>query len=159
MNVDQAIRQVNSMIFRPGWSFRATSSKGWGYFGNTGTEIYVQPTIETVDTRFVSRDGKYTTPMTLKGGGGAMIDVADLDEAGLCYAILAKVVRPLDEHEDREFLQVRTVEGEWVSPLHYHTDEGQVAWQRCGPARMMDALHVAREAADDAARLQEAGLL
>jgi hypothetical protein len=118
MTPEQAIQQVNNTIFRPGWKL---SAMRWG-----PSSIYVDATIDTVDTSTVSPSGNYYEPRRIAAEG--IVRVENLDQAGLCHAIMEQVVRPSDEHEDREFMRVRQPDGTWFAPLHPHRPDGQRAW-------------------------------
>lgn len=130
MTPEQAISQISEMVFRPGWSFRAYA---WD-----DTSVYVVATVQTFDTSFRRQDGTLYVPITLHPE--ALIDVSELDRDRLYCAIITQLVRPFDDHEDREFLAARQAGGRWYAPLHYHTDEGKLAWAKGAEDRAVSAL-------------------
>lgn len=137
MTPEQAITQIEHMGFRPGWTLHATQN-----ILCDPDQVYVWADLRTVDTSYRGADrGEFTRTIRLQPD--CLISVRDLDEAGLCYAILTQLVRPTDDHEDREFLQVRRGD-RWYSPLHPHTAEGERAWS---DAQYADVRSTLREAA------------
>ena len=134
MTPEQAISQVNEMVFRPGWRFRAVQQP-W----LTGPdEIYVQAEVQSWDTSHRAADGTLIRPMTLHPD--ALIKVSELDRDGLFCAIINQLVRPFDDHEDREFLATQQSGGRWRAPLHPHTAEGERAWAKGADDRAARAL-------------------
>lgn len=123
MTPEQAITQIESMRFRPGWTLHAQQT----FFTGPGA-VYVWAEVKTFDTSYRAPDGTLTRPLTLHPE--ALIRVSGLDEAGLVAALLRDLVRPFDEHEDREFLACSRPGGRWYAPLHPHTPEGERAWER-----------------------------
>ena len=121
MTPDQAISVIHNMRFRPGWSFKAEVN----WLCDEG-EIYVEAKVASYDTSYRTADGALTRPMTMDPE--AIIKVTDLNEAGLFNALIAQLVRPFDDHEDREFMVSPRPGGRWYAPLHPHTPEGNAAW-------------------------------
>lgn len=121
MDTETAAYIVSNSRFRPGWKFKA---QVWNY-----REIMVTVTLDTHDTRYRTPRGTLTKPISMDSPP-FFIDVTHLDESGLAYKILKDIVKPIDDHEDREFLVFRQPDGTWESPVHPHTPEGQVSWAR-----------------------------
>ena len=119
MTPEQAIAAVRTMTFRPGWKLDAEK------YDSTRVDIFAE--VDTFDTSYADAGGSFYRRIHLQPS--ETIDVSDLNLAGLCHAIMTKLVEPFDQHENREFLQVRTADG-WYAPLHPHTPEGQRAWYR-----------------------------
>lgn len=125
MRPDEATAQIRNTVFKPGWRFFASV---------TGPdEVEVRLRVETFDTSYPGYDGQCRKPITI-AGGERTISVRGLDERGLCYELI-KLAADTNFHEDREFLKVRQPDGTWVSPLHPHTTEGELFWQRQGGAK------------------------
>ena len=118
MTPEQAVSTVQDMIFRPGWKLSASALNS--------TTVNVMAEIETVDTSYPDTDGIFRVVKDLDVD--VDIDVSDLDLAGLCHAIITELAEPFDRHEDREFLQVRTADGQFRAPLHPHTRDGKYEW-------------------------------
>lgn len=133
MTPEQAISQIKDMVFRPGWRFDAEVNWVCG-----PGQVYVQAEVRSYDTRYRAADGTLTTPYTLHPE--ALIGVIELDRDGLFRAIITQLVRPFDDHEDREFLATRQSGGQWYAPLHPHTDEGIAAWDKGADDRVIRAL-------------------
>lgn len=119
MNLETAVRTINSAAFRPGWRMRAAS------FG--GSELLISFEIDTVDTSYPDSDGVCRREFTLPYV--EIFDVSELDLNGLFYQVL-KTVHSIDTHEDREFLRIQQPDGSWYAPLHPHTPEGIEAWKQ-----------------------------
>jgi hypothetical protein len=119
MEVSNALRIANQLIFWPGWRIRAEAA---GWMG--GTTITVITDIDTIDT---NREYAplYRKPRTIHDEFD--VDVADLDEDGLLYAILENY-KGIHEHEDREAL--RRGDRALEAPFHPHRPEGQLRWAR-----------------------------
>lgn len=126
MQASEAVRQIRDTIFKPGWSFSASAVDEY--------KIRVYFTIHTVDTSYVDAVGNFYAPKTLSDD--FTMDVSALDEQGLCYQLL-KVGMMTNFHEDREFMQVRQPDGTFRAPLHPHTYDGEVGWQRLGGSKGM----------------------
>ncbi len=124
MNVQDAVKLINSTTFRPGWMITASRSYTYG-------KIFVEFEIDTVDTSHVDDDGRYTRKMTQRGD--AEFTVTHLDELSLLRRILDWAHMNYDEHEDREFLRVRQDDGSWLAPFHPHRSDGILAWALTAP--------------------------
>lgn len=130
MTPEQAAHQINEMVFRPGWRFAAARYDA--------TTVGVVAEVESYDTSYRRGDGTLYKPMTLHPS--ALIDVSELDRDGLFCAIITQLVRPFDDHEDREFLASRSGSGQWRAPLHPHTTEGDAAWAKGAEDRALRVL-------------------
>jgi hypothetical protein len=121
MRAAQAVEILNrNTTFKPGWRIVAREH----YWGEN---IMVGFVIDTVNTSLPDAEGRFEVRHNLFPE--RRLDVADLDEAGLDYAIL-QYAADLDMHENREFLQHRQPDGTWKARLHPHTDEGNRAFDR-----------------------------
>jgi hypothetical protein len=120
MKATEAVEQIRSTAFKPGWRF-----EGRHYGGDL---VLVELLIDTVDTSYPDADGVCRERIRILGGD-KLVNVAALDEAALCVELLA-IADEADEHENREFLKVRQPDGSWKAPLHPHTNEGNAAWRR-----------------------------
>jgi hypothetical protein len=127
MQMTEALSIVNNLIFRPEWKFRAAAA-GYG-------RIYVEAVIRTVDTNCPP---DYRVSKTIDPG--AEIDIERLDEDGLIYAIKTRVIEPVNDHEDREFLRRGDLPG-YEAPFHPHHPEGELRWaiQQAKDARKLTA--------------------
>jgi hypothetical protein len=123
MTPEYAVGLINGSLFRPGWTLKAIVY--------TTKSVYVYARIQTVDTSYPPSDRTGTWPVEMTMDPDVIIDVSKLDEAGLAYAILTKLVAQIDSHENREFLQFRSATNEWYAPLHPHTADGQLDWTHC----------------------------
>lgn len=129
MTPEQAIIEIENMVFRPGWKLHAIHN----WLCDPG-QVFVWADVKTWDTSYRAPDGTLTVRKD-DLDPQALIDVTELDRAGLCHAILIQLVRPFDDHEDREFLACRQPDGSWKAPLHPHTYDGELAWYRRLPER------------------------
>lgn len=133
MKLTEAIELINhNMAYREGWHF--TASDASGYF--TETTVVVSVKVDTVDTSYPDADGICRSVSATVGTSPFVLDVAGMDAAALCHAILKVAHGQIEEHESREFLKVRQPDGSWVAPLHPHTYEGEEAWNRYQLASM-----------------------
>lgn len=117
MQTEEALTQIRNTVFRPGCTITAEPYQ----YG----EIAVTFTLDTVDTSYTDDDGKFRTPLVTSTG--TRIQVTNLDEVGLCCALLDGIAE-MDDHENREFLKVRQPDGSWKALLHPHTPEGELRW-------------------------------
>jgi len=107
---------VNSLVFRPEWKFTAMA------FGDEA--ILVDVSFRTQDTNYPPR---YHVPVTI--GNSVIIDVGSLDADDLMYTIKKKVIEPVNDHEDREFLRRGDLPG-YPAPFHPHHAEGNALYAR-----------------------------
>lgn len=121
MKASEAVAAVNGMIFRPGWKLSAREVRLYG-----PDHVRVVARVTTVDTSYPTPEGEYKVPLT--STLDTVLDVSDLDLAGLCHAIITWA-EMTDPHEDREFLRIWDG-GRWTAPLHPHTEAGERAWER-----------------------------
>lgn len=117
MRASEAVRTIESMVFKPGWQMDAQ------HFGQD--LILFTFYIDTVDTSYPSPDGTCRKHVTLVRD--ELWDVSPMSQNDL-FARILKLAAETDVHENREFLKVRQADGSWYSPLHPHTTEGQRAW-------------------------------
>ena len=117
MTPEQAVAEVNGMVFKPGWRVLAER------FGPV--KVMVTMYIDTVDTSYPEADGVCRKTVTLYRE--KMFDPARMDLEAVCYQVVMLAAQT-DVHEDREFLKVRRADGTWYSPLHPHTTQGERAW-------------------------------
>ena len=117
MTPEQAVAEVNGMVFKPGWRVQAEP------FGPV--KVIVTMYIDTVDTSYPDPDGVCRKTVTLYRETIFNPDGMDLE--AVCYQVLMLGVQT-DIHEDREFLKVRRADGTWFAPLHPHTPQGERAW-------------------------------
>lgn len=126
MTPEEAAEVIRRSRFRPGWTFRTAILDR--------TRIRVMAEIDTYDTSYRDRYGRLTRPGTIAPLDRAIIDVTELDIAGLLHAVITQLVRVIDDHEDREMF-VLPRDGRWSAPLHPHTEDGMRAWERLELAR------------------------
>jgi hypothetical protein len=117
MTPEQAVTEVNGMVFKPGW--RVTAER----FGPR--KVLVTMYIDTVDTSYPGEDGQCRKNVQLYRE--RIFDPAQMDLEAVCYQVLVLAAQT-DVHEDREFLKVRRADGSWYAPLHPHTPQGTRAW-------------------------------
>jgi hypothetical protein len=120
MTPEHAVTVLANTIFRPGWTLSAETAGRH--------HVSVVATVRTQNTSYADRYGQFTMPITIEPPA-VRIDVSALDETGLLHAVYSQLIHMIEEHESREFLQVRTARG-WYAPLHPHTDEGERAWRQ-----------------------------
>jgi hypothetical protein len=84
--------------------------------------------IDTVDTSYPSESGQYTVPKRLTHD--VEREVREVDPYELLRTVIDDAHR-IDQHEDREFLRVRTG-GTWKAPFHPHNDDGDARWAEAG---------------------------
>lgn len=123
MDTQTALRVLRSTIFKPGWQIHAVDL----YAGH----VYVQFLIDTVDTSKPSSDGAFRHRVEILPPG-RVINVRNLRSVEELMFEVLKLAGMLDEHEDREFLQVRGSDGAYYAPLHPHTDQGRHDWVALG---------------------------
>ena len=117
MQITDAIRFINDeLVFRPGWRFTAWNSWEPGI-------VYVDVRVQTQDTNYPP---DYRVPI-VAGGPPVELDVSKMsDEDDLLYAIKTRVIEPINDHEDREFLRRR--DQGMAAPFHPHHSDGQLRW-------------------------------
>lgn len=136
MTPQEAIPIISTLVFRPGWKFHAETPPWWAH--PDPYDIDVRAEVASFNTSYRNHAGVLSMPMTL--APAAVINVRDLDRAGLCHAILTRLVRPFDDHEDREFMRVSEPDGSWYAPLHPHHDAGKAAWARHAEERAVQCI-------------------
>ena len=127
MQTAEAVRQLNEMVFKPGWRVHADY--------DLTDLVLVELLIDTVDTSYPDPDGVCRKQVTLyRSTYIRPSQIASIQE--LCYEVL-RLAADTDIHEDREFLKVRDpATGRWVAPLHPHTPEGNRAWDTYNRGRV-----------------------
>jgi hypothetical protein len=131
MRAGEAVKIVNSTIFRPGWRWAARASR------SMGDVIIVDFELDTVDTSHPSRGGGYTVPRLL--AWDKVIDVSGVSGSDELLGMILQEVHETQEHEDREFLRSWDESTQsWVAPFHPHREEGKAIW------RVVQALRLTR---------------
>jgi hypothetical protein len=119
MLASEAARLVNRTTFRPGWRFFADSI-------GDGSIVVSFETV-TCDSSYPDYAGRYLRRVLL--GDTWTFDVSGMTtHEQLLFAILGRIHREWDVHEDREFLRVLQPDGSWYAPLHPHHEAGKRAW-------------------------------
>jgi hypothetical protein len=118
MHAITACNIVNSLVFRPEWTFRATP------FGDGA--IFVDASFRTQDTNYPP---DYRVPVAT--GTGVIIEVGALDADDLMYAVKKQVIEAVNDHEDREFLRRGDLPG-YPAPFHPHHADGRALYARLG---------------------------
>lgn len=118
MRASDAARLVNETAFHPDWQIVAREA--WMY----GNQIAVQFRCATYDSSDVTQDGQYSRRIVI--GPSVTFDVTDMDDETLLYTVLDCKAQ-VQQHEDREFLRVRTGR-RWHAPFHPHNTDGKILW-------------------------------
>jgi hypothetical protein len=119
MQVNDAVRLINSTTFRPGWRLSARPAR------YDPTSIVITYDIDTVDTSYPDEAGRYKVGKHLTSD--IVHDVSSKDAYQLLRAVLDDA-HQIDQHEDREFLRVRQG-GAWIAPFHPHNPDGEARWE------------------------------
>lgn len=115
MRVDSAVQLINSLVYKPGWTFMANSHTN--RFEGTVKVLVTYPALNS--DREDAPD--YNSPIEPDGARASFpIIVSDLDDTGIYRAILDIIVK-IETHEAREFLRV---EPTMWAPFHPHRIEG-----------------------------------
>lgn len=124
MTPREAAELIESVIFRPGWTFVATAD------GMPAGLVQVLTRIETVDTSYPSPMGNYKVPRAIRRD--FTVQVSDSDTREDVLLKLLDEVHAIDVHEDREFLRVPGRGNDhlhgWYAPLNPHHVPGILAW-------------------------------
>ena len=118
MDVADAIKMVDGITYKPGWTFSATKHDR---FANS---ICFQMMFRAPDS-----DSKYAPDYTQMGilFPRAIVQLegkTDLDVAGE----LLRAIIDAELHEIREFFSVWTEDNPYFKPFHPHNDNGQHMW-------------------------------
>jgi hypothetical protein len=118
MHVDSAIALINTLIYKPGWTFEAED-----HTNRFEGSIKVKITYPAKDS-VIANAPDYTKD--IPGGARAAFPlvVRDCDDVDLYYQI-AKVIMEIEAHEMREFLRVNPTK--WA-PFHPHQIDGMKRW-------------------------------
>jgi hypothetical protein len=114
----EAVQLAGNLTFRPGWTIQASVLDD--------RRVYVDFTVNTVDTSYPSENGTYGKTITLMPD--FTVDVSGMDADQFLYEVLRKAIEA-DTHEAREFLRVKQADGSWKAPFHPHNDDGNVKWE------------------------------
>jgi hypothetical protein len=126
MRIEQALKIINDLVFRPGWTLTAVPSypiTGADFQAGAWDKIIVTCTIDTVDTNRECAPG-YTKPKTITDV--QEIDVSRMDEDALMYHLVNTIFADTHKHEDREFL--RQASTGYDAPFHPHKVLGMLRW-------------------------------
>lgn len=117
MHNTSAIELINSICYKPGWSFSAEDH----------TNRFQESLL--VHVEYEARDSKQEDapdfPNAFVARAKFVLMVGDLDLYGLYRALLDEVILPIEEHEAREFLRIPPTFG---APFHPHTTDGMKRW-------------------------------
>lgn len=117
MEVSTALELIDTLIYKPGWTFSATDH----------TNRYEGSIILRIDypARNTDRDQAPDYPVEINTYAQEPILVADCrDVVDLCRQVL-RVIDAIDEHEARESLRVAP--SNWA-PFHPHKVDGMKRW-------------------------------
>lgn len=111
-----AVRIINTMVFRPDWKMTAKPSSRQGY-------VTIDTAIETQDTRKEFAP-EYRKLFIARGEDEMRVDDCETQDA-IYFRILTEILPRIHMHEDREFLRnPRDME----APFHPHKMSGMLEW-------------------------------
>lgn len=129
MDVEEALRLVEEIVYKPGWEFSAKDHRK--RFESTILVRVVYVALNTNRER--ARDG-YPEEITTYAEFPIVVGECPTEDT-FWRQILAGVLG-IEEHESREFFRVRAQD--YRAPFHPHRIEGMRAWRGAGTAIMAD---------------------
>lgn len=122
MEIPSAVRLVNNLAYKPGWSFEATEHDN-RFEGTIKVKInYPARNSSDPDALDVPVDERY--PEEIMTYASFPIVVKDCDDTAL-YCHIADAINDIESHEMREFLRVAP--NGWA-PFHPHRVDGMNRW-------------------------------
>jgi hypothetical protein len=122
MRVDTAIRLINNLIYKPGWSFTATDHTK--RFENT-INLHVEYPALNSDRDNAERGYADTVDPFARANFPIVLGDSCTDE--VLYRRVIDIIMEIELHEAREFLRVQPT---YWAPFHPHNIEGMRRWQR-----------------------------
>ncbi len=122
MEIKSAIRLINDLGYKPGWTIEAESYEQ--RFEGTVMVKFTFPAYESERHFADATDGAYN-PEPIESYAKFPIMVGDITDQTELYGRVLDAIRRLEMHEAREFLRVRPT---WWAPFHPHRVDGMKRW-------------------------------
>lgn len=124
MNKNDVAELLNSLSYRPGWTFGAVPMAEWeaGYYR---ADLWLKMSCRTVNTdQNCAREG-YPEEKTLDWE--IPVEVSKFSDTDELLRAIFDMLMDVELHESREFFRVKSQD--YAAPFHPHRPEGEALWE------------------------------